>query len=49
MVLLHGMVRLFIFAKLDHMDDIHKLDEIDEIDDIDYAYNVMLIPWINLK
>jgi len=46
MVLLHGMVRLFIFAKLDHMDDIHKLDE---IDDIDYAYNVMLIPWINLK
>jgi hypothetical protein len=46
MVLLHGMIKLFIFAKLDYMDDIHKLDE---IDDIDYAYNVMLIPWINLK
>jgi hypothetical protein len=28
------------------MDDIHKLDK---IDDMDYAYNVMLIPWIILK
>jgi hypothetical protein len=46
MVLLHGMIRLFIFPRLDHMDDIHKLDE---IDDIDYANNVMLISWINLK
>jgi hypothetical protein len=40
------MIRLFIFAKLDHMDDTHKLDE---IYDIDYAYNIMLIPQINLK